>query len=880
MSWFPVLFRRKAQEQELDSELRFHLEQQIRANVAAGMNPEEARRQAAIEFGGLEQVKEQCRNVQSGRWLDQTLQDLRFGIRTLCRTPGFTIVALATIAVGIGANAAIFSFVDGVLLKPVPYPDVGRIVRVVEKTPFGDACNISTLNYLDWVKQNTVFEDIAAETGGNVTLTGIETPIQLAGQRVSSHFFDVFRIRPALGRTFVEGEDQPGRDHVAVINNALWESEFGADPGVIGRTIMLDGEPTTVIGVLPKGAFDRRPAKIWRPLAFTPESMARDFHWLAAFAMLKPSVTVEQARTQMDAIGKRIAHDYSESNKDWGVAIDSFATTLVQKDLRQSLYVLMAAVGMVLLIACANLANLTLARGLIREREVAIRAALGAGRWRLVRQFLTESLLLSCAGGVLGLLVAYGSLAALKRAMPAFSLPSTAEVTIDGRVLLFALGLSILTGIIFGSIPAIRASRPDLIHAIKEGGLGASTGRTLQSLRCALVITEVALAFVLLSGAGLLIRSFFQMQKVDTGFDSTNVITAYLPISNRRFPSATEFNLYLHQIVDRVGSVPGVSDVALTVALPMEGWGYGMPFQIVGAKVVDMAHRSGGFFKQVTPSYFHALSMRLAKGRLLSDHDVKGSPPVTVINESLAKKYFPNEDPVGKHILVQEIMFAKNQLGPEIPWEVVGVVKDEKVGGLVDKNEDNPGMYVTEDQSPNLVQFLVVRGTRATAILQRSIRSAVHEINRDQVLDQMNTLEQIKADSIGSDRRRSLLLAIFAGAALLLAGMGLYGVISYSVMQRTREIGIRTALGATSTNVLSLVLRSGMTLTCIGLVIGIGGALALSQFLASMLFNVGKYDPVTLVAVGSVLSATALVACYIPARRAMKVNPIIALRWE
>lgn len=730
-------------------------------------------------------------------------------------------------------------------------------------------------------KQSTVFENISARSWANVTLTGAEVPVQLPEELDSADFFDIFHLRPALGRTFVKGEDQIGRDHVVVITHALWVSQFGSDPGIIGRTIILDGKPNTVIGVMPSGVLDRLWAQIYRPLAFAPENMERDYYWLGAYALLKPGVTIAQARAEVDVIGERIARDYPKSSKDWGVAIYPFATTVVWKELRQSLYVLMAASGMVLLIGCANLANLTLARGVVRAREVAIRAALGASRWRLVRQFLTESVLLSSVGGALGLLVAYGGMAALKRAMPPDSLPqSSAEVVIDGRVLLFMLGLSVFTGIILGLMPAVRASQPDLTRSIKDGGPAASAGRAFHRFRDTLVIAEVALAFVLLSGAGLLIRSFYRLEETATGFDATNVVTARLPISDKRFPSATEFNLYLHRIVDRVGSLPGVRDVALTVVLPMEGWGYGMPFQIVGAKTVDMADRPFCFFKQVTPSYFRTLGMRLAEGRLLSDHDTKGTPPVTVISESMAKKYFPNEDPVGKHILVQELLFAKTALGPEIPWEVVGVVMDEKVWGMGNKFSDNPEMYVPEDQSIQKFQALIVRGAINPAVLQSSIRSAVHEINRDQVLDQMKTLEQIKADSMGSERLHFSLLAIFAGVALLLAGLGLYGVISYSVTQRTHEIGIRTALGATYASIFGMVLRGGMTLTCVGLVIGIGGALGFSQILASMLFNIGKYDVVTLVTVGVVLLVTSFLACYIPARRAAKVDPLVALRYE
>ena len=807
-------------------------------------------------------------------------QDLKFAIRTLSQSPGFATVAIATLAIGIGANAAIFSYVDGILLRPSPYKDVARMVRVLEKPPGGGRNGISTLNYLDWEKENTVFEHMTAQLWGTATLTGQENPEQVYCEKVSLHFFDVFKDAPALGRVFAEGEDQVGRDHVAVISHKFWMSRFGGDPGAVGRTISLDGEPYTVIGVMPARIFDRTETKIWRPLAFGPENMTRDFHWFGAWALLKPGVTLEQARVQMDTLAARIAHDYPKSNMGWGVGIDAFSEVLVNPEVRQSLYVLMGAVGMVLLIACANLANLSMARGIAREREVAIRAALGAGRWRLMRQFLTESLVVSLSGGALGLLVAYGSLAALKVTIPPGIMPPNVYVSMDARVLLFVLVVSVLTGVVFGIFPALKATRPDLTTAIKQGGSGASAGRVRQRLRGALVVAEVALAFVLLTGAGLLIRSFFKMQAVETGVDITNVITAYLPISNRRFHTADEFLVYLRRISERLSALPGVRDVALTSALPMQGWGYGMPFQIVGTNVVDPANRPACFFKMVTSSYFRALGIRLQRGRFLDEHDVKGALPAAVINETMAKKYFPNDNPLGKRILVEEIAFGKTALGPEIPWEIVGVIADEKVGGLGSNNDYSPGMYVTTDQSPQTGQALVIRGIMESSSIQRLLPKAVHEVDGDQVVQEVKTLEQIKAESVGADRFRSLLLSIFAGVALALSAIGLYGVIAYSVVQRTREIGIRAALVANAANIRGLILRSGMMLTALGLVLGAAGAFGLTRFLASMLFGIGKNDPVTLVVVATALALMALLACHLPARRATKVNPIVALRTE
>ncbi len=812
--------------------------------------------------------------------MSELLQDLRFAYRTLIKTPGFTITAILTLAIGIGSNTAIFSFVDGVLLRPLPYPNPDRIVRVSEKPPGGGRNGISTLNFLDWRKQSTVFEYLAGQTGGSVALTGINEPVQIRASRVSPQYFDIFGIKPAMGRGFTSDEDQPGKEHVAILSHSLWESQFGSDATLLGRSILLDGEPHLVVGILPGGVFDRSFAQIWRPLAFEPQNMTRNFHWFSALAQLKPGVSLQQARAEMDAIGARISQDYPDSNKGWGVQIDLFSETLVGPQMKQSLYVLLAAVVMVLLIGCANLANLTLARSTVREREVAIRSSLGAGRWRLIRQFLTENVLLSICGGALGLGLGYLTMIGLKLAVPPNSLPREANISIDTRVLLFTLALSILTGILFGLAPATQATRPNLAGTMKEGGRGSSSGGARQRLRGALVIADVALAFVLLTGAGLLIRSFFQMQQVDLGFDSTNVITAQLPVLDKRFPDPAQLNAYLRQISSSVGSLPGVRDVALTSALPMQGWGYGMPFQIATHAFADPSHRPACFFKMISPSYFRAVGMKLRRGRSLDEHDGKGTSPVTVINESMAKRYFPGEDPIAKRILIQQIIPGKTQLGPEIAWEVVGVVADETVGNLDDERKNNPGLYVTDEQSPTYFHALVVRAAMDPALLTQALGKTIHKINKDQAVAEVKTLEQIKSQSMATNRLRTLLLSVFAGIAVLLSAIGIYGVISYSVVQRTHEIGIRAALGASTGDVLGLVLRSGMILAGMGLILGFGGALGLTRLLATLLFGVQARDPLTIATVAGILSAVALIACYIPAQRAARVDPLIALRYE
>ena len=807
------------------------------------------------------------------------VSDLRYTFRTLGKSAGFTIVALLTLAIGIGANTAIFSFVNSILLKPLPYPDADRIMRVLEKPPGGGWNGISTLTFLDWQSQNTVFDAMAAQSGGDVTLTGRGEPVQIRTSRVSAHHFDIFGIKAALGRTFAEGEDQRGKEHVAVLSHVLWVSQFGADPAMVGRKILLDGEPYTVVGVLPGGsAFDRAFNQLWLPLAFQPENMTRNFHWFGAFGKLKSGVTIEQARTQMDAIGARISQAYPDSNKGWGVAIDRYADIIVDTDLRRSLYVLLAAVGMLLLIGCTNLANLTLARGTAREREVAVRSALGAERGRLIRQFLTENVVLALAGGVLGLGVGYATMAALKAAVPPNSLAREVDVTMDSRVLLFALALSGLTGILFGLAPALGVTNINLVVSLKEGARG-TIGGMRKRLRAALVVAEVALAIILLAGAGLLIRSFFRMQQADMGFDSTNVLTAQLPLSDKRFPDPVRLNLHVRQILANLQALPGVRDVAFASALPLQGWGYGMPFQIASQPIVDPANRPACFFKMVSPSYFLSLGIRLRKGRGLNDRDVAGSPTVTVINETMARKYFPKQEPVGQRILIQQIVPGKTQLGPEVAWEVVGVVADEQVTSLDNKRE-NPGIYVTTEQSPVYFGGIVVRGAIDPTRLERGMQQAVHSVDKDQPLTDVKMLEQIKTESMVADQLRSMLLGVFAAIALLLSSIGIYGVISYSVAQRTGEIGIRAALGASRRDLVVLILSNGFWMTGAGLVLGFAGALGLTRMLATLLFGIGAYDPVTMAAVAVILGCVGLLASYLPARRAASVDPAVTLRNE
>jgi putative ABC transport system permease protein len=805
-------------------------------------------------------------------------QDLRYAWRSLRSSPVYAAMAIATIALAIGANTAMFSFVNGMVLNPLPYPDPERLMLVMEKRPDGGNNGISTLNYLDWASQQTVFEYLAALTGWGATYTSGDVPVRFTGGRATVQYFDITGARVVLGRKFVAGEDQVGNDHVVLLSNAVWRSRFGGDPTVIGRSLTLDGEPYTVVGVLAAdAAWDRAGRQIWKPLAFEPSNMTRDFHWFIAYGKLKAGVTLEQAQTAMDLVGKRIADAYPASNKGWSVAVNPLTQQMINPNVRTATLALFGATAFVLLIGCANLANLSLARGVALRREVAVRASLGASRWRLARQFLTENMLLSLGGGALGVGFGYAAMLGIKAMLPEYYLPP-GDVRMDSGVLLFALATTVLTGILFGLAPAIQATRTNLTEPLKEGGQGATPTGGGARVRSSLVVAEVALAFVLLVGSGLLLRSLFGLLAVDPGFDATNVLTATLPISTTQHPDPKELNQYLRSIRESVGALPGVRETALTSVLPLHGWGYGMPYQIANRDVIDRANRQAVYFKMVTPSYFDALHIRVTAGRALQDTDVAGSPPVAVINETLAKRDFANESPIGQRVLVEQIVPGQTALGADVSWEIVGVIKDEKISSLDDTR--SAGMYVTMEQSPVYSADLIVRAAVDVETLQKAVTAAVASVNKDQALASIETLKQITDESLVTNRLQALLLAVFAGMALLLAAVGIYGVIAYAVTQRTHELGIRAALGASAGSLQRIVFRSGMKLAGIGLAIGFVASLGLTRLLQSILFAVSARDPLTIVLVAAVLAAVAAAACFVPARRATKVDPIVALRHQ
>jgi putative ABC transport system permease protein len=874
--------RRKRMLDGLEQDIRDHIETETQDNIERGMSRDEARYAAIRKFGNVMRVREETRAVWNTAWLEQLLQDAGYGLRVLRKSPGFTAIAIITLALGMGATAAIFSFVNAVLLKPLPYPHPEQIVSVGEKLPDGFSNPISTLNFLDWERQNRCFEYLAAIAFDKVTLTGSDRPQEVKVHRVSASYFKVLDVSAALGRTFAASENEVGNDQEVVLSNRIWRSRFGGDPKVIGRKITLDGKGYTIIGVLPANSeFDRTWAAMWLPLSFAPVNMTRNFHWLYAIARLKAGVTLKQARDQMETIGAGISARYPDSNKGIGVAVNPYIDQVVQPELRRSLWVLLAAVGAVLLIGCANLANLTLARGTDREHEMAIRSALGARRLRLIRQLLTESMVLGILGAVAGLALGNAFMHGIKLWLPSDMLPPQADVRMDYGVLLFTMVIGIVTGILSGLAPALSGTRPNLAGSLKESGR-TSAGRTSNRMRTALMVAEVALSFVLLAGAGLLIRSFNRFATLNTGVDTTNVLAMDLPISLTEFTNSTALTNYLKEVTQKVRSVPGVREAAITNKAPMEGVG-GAPFLIEGRENLPYPQRPICGFKMVSPKYFDTVGMRLIKGRGLDESDVAGAAPVTVINETMAKTYFKGEDPIGKRILIRQLVFGKAGRGPDVAWQVVGVVNDEKVGGRgggIGLDEDVPVVYVTFYQNPGIGNSLVIRAAMNPLLLSGSIEQAIWKVNNNQAVTNVETLEEIKSESVAPARLRTTLLSIFAGIALLLAAVGIYGVVSYSVAQRLREMAIRLAVGASPSDLLKLVIGKTMLIVLVGLALGGAAALALTRVLGSLLYDTSPTDPVTWASTGALLAAVALLACYFPARRVTKVDPLTILRFE
>jgi putative ABC transport system permease protein len=884
------VFRRRRLETDLDSQLAYHLDALEAEARAQGLSPDAARAAARRAMGGLTQVQDAYRDQLTIPVIDPLWQDVRYGCRVLARSPAFSVVAVAILAIGIASATTIFSFVDAVLLKPLPYENGDRIVRILERRPDGATSWFSTPAYLDWRANNTVFEQMAAQQQGLVTLTSAQDTAALRVARVTADYFKVFGIGAALGRTFAEDEDTPGKEHVVVLSDAIWRTQFGADARIVGSTIQLDNEPYTVIGVMPAGsafdrggaAFDRGGAQVWLPLAFRPLNMTWDYRWVnASFARLKPGVSLEAARAQMDTVGTRIATAYPNSNRGWGIAVERYADVIVGSQLRTSLLALMAAVCGLVLICCSNLASLVLMRAVSRGPEFAVRAAFGANRRRFIQQLLIEHAILTMVGSLLGIVCAYGSIRWLTLNVPSRLLPSEASVRLDARVLVFALAVSSVTAIVFGLVPALRGANLSLSGAMGTRSETPSVAK--RRVLDALVVAEVAVAFVLLCGSALLIRSFVGLINVETGFVSSNVLTMNLPVPGfppgSQFASSDEFKTYLRAIETAVGSIPGVQRVGLTNGLPLTDCClYLLSMQVANRPVLDRANRNGGFIKIVTPSYFSALGLTLRQGRFLDARDIGSAVPVIVVNERLASRYFPNADAIGQHLLIPRVVPGKTEHGPEMSWEIVGVVANEKISALND--DDSAVVYESYEQSPAYFANLVVQAAVDPSALEPAVREALFTLNKGQAVLDVRTLEQRKSASAASGRVEAAVMSTFSIVAVVLAAVGMYGVLAYSIALRRREIGIRAALGASSSRLLRAVFGRGLVVTLIGLTIGIIVALVLAPLLGSVLYNVQTRDPLLMTLAATILVSVALLASSIPAHRAAHVDPIAVLRGD
>jgi putative ABC transport system permease protein len=799
------------------------------------------------------------------------LTDLRYAFRQLIKSPGFTAVTILTLALGIGACTAIFSVVNAVLLRSLDYPEPARLV-VIRETQLPDfpEFSVSPPNYLDWEKQTKSYENLAAYSGSRINLTGDGEPQQLIGVKATAHYFDVYGIKPVLGRTFLPEEDAPGKNHVVVLSYPFWQRVFGGTADVVGRPIQLNGEPYTVIGVAPLGFGIASKVDAWMPMAFDPKETANDnrgAHYLNVAGRLRPGVTVAQAEAELKVLAAQLATQYPDSNKGWGIFLMPLQDYSV-RDVRAVLYTLLGAVGCVLLIACANIANLLLARATARHREISIRAALGASRARLVRQLLTESVLLALCGGLAGMLLARWGLDALLALAPA-NLPRVADIHLDAGVLAFSLALSVLTGLVFGIAPAWLAARADVNEALKQGSRGSTEGGARGRLRSALVVLEVTFALMLLGGAGLLARSFMQLTHVDPGFTPENATVLRLSLPQKKYALPEQQTAFADALLERVKNLPGVQAVGLTHSMPLVG-DYVLGFNVEGRPAIAPSDLPNTNYYAVTPDYFRAMGIRLMRGRVFTAQDNAKTPRVAIINETLARQHFPNEDPIGKRINITN--------GPDTWREIVGIVGDIKQYGP-DKATSNQS-YEPFAQVPFSSLNLVIRTSGPPATLLGAIRPTVYAVDKDQPIGTIRPLEEIMADSIARQRFAMTLLTVFSAVALVIAAVGIYGVMAYSVVQRTGEFGIRMALGAQQRDVLRLVLVQGGKLIGLGLLIGLAATLAASRAMGSMLFNTSAQDPLTLGTITLLLGAVALVACLLPANRATKVNPIEALRAE
>ena len=879
------VFQRPRVEREMEEELRSHL--QIRADELErqGLARAAAERQARVEFGGYERYREECREALGSRLLGELMADVRYGLRQLRRSPGFTAVAVVTLGLGIAANTAIFSVVSGVLLRKPPGRDPDKVMMVLSidrAKGWGDNPEhpVSAPDFLDWRNNSHSFEEMAAiAPWGDFTLTGHDEPEHVAGTRVSANFFHLLGANPSLGRTFAAGEDEQGRDHVLILSYELWQIHFASDPSVVGKTVKLNGESYTVVAVMP-ASFKLLdfPTQVWIPLAFDTRQLGpagRQSRSFFIFGRLKPEATADQAQAEMSTIAQRMEQSYPEADKGWEAMLMSLQEFLIQDFyIRPALMMLMGAVGLVLLIACANIAGLLLARGAGRKHEIAVRSAMGAGRGRLVRQFLSENILIAIAGAGMGLLLAWWGINMLHAAFSYNEWVKSLEFGIDMPVLIFTIGLSLLTVLLSGLVPALQVSRSDLHGTLKEGGRAGGVGVSRDKARRVFVVAEVALALVLLTGAGLMVKSFLEVRSANPGFNPRELLTANVSLPSSKYGSPSQQAAFFQQVTEKLRSLPGAVSVAAAANLPLTAEAGTVPFSIEGRPATTPKERPQARNYAVSIDYLRTMEIPLTRGRAFTNFDDQSAPPVALVNEAFARRFFPKEDAGGQHISIE------TEVGASSPWrEIVGVVGNVK--DYFGQPGFNPQIYVPYVQAPSAEMTLVVRTKGDPAALASTVRATVWSVDKDQPLGNVMTMSQlIEARGVAGDRLMGELLGIFAGLALILAAVGIYGIIAHGVTQRAHEIGIRMALGAERAGVLRLVVGEGMRLTVFGLLIGFVFAYPLPRLFGAAFEGFSVHPSWIFVLAPALVAFAALLASYIPARRATKVDPMVALRYE
>jgi putative ABC transport system permease protein len=801
------------------------------------------------------------------------LQYLRYALRQLRKSPGFTITAVLTLALGIGANTAIFTVVYATLLAPMPYPKPDQLVMVWSKIQ-GSRNGIAAQDFVDWKNRNTVFQDLNAFTGGSFNLATKEQPEYVQGQFTTPGMYRMNGIKFLYGRDFLPEEGTLGKEREVILMNKEWR-RLGADPNIVGKPLQIDGFAYTVVGVIAPGFADRLDPWLVVPLAFKPEQLNHDFHWLLVMGRLKDGVTIQQAQANMDAVTAGIAQAFPKSNKGWGAFVEPLHNDFMPKERIQTLWLLLGAVGFVLLIACVNVANLVLAKGTTRQKEVAVRTALGASRKVIFTQFITENLLLALVGGVVGIGVGLAGLRGLVFMMPQGTLPSEADLSLNLPILLFSLAASTLSGLLFGCAPAWYATRVDPAEALKEGGR-SGTGSGRHRLRRLLVVGEFALALTLLTGAGLAIHSFWNLTNVDLGVNTTHIQTFFLPVPDARPKDPALITAYYQQMLASIKAVPGVTDAAVSVGLPLEGTGFGMPFTIAGQPdYADPSQRPGAGFDMITPDYFKTYGIQVIRGRSFTDQDNANSVRVAMVNEKFVDKFFTGKDPLQQRLMIEELIPGVTKLGPAVSWQIVGVFHNVRAGGFRD---DFPVIEIPFWQIPWPSASIGVRTAGNPGAMMKSIAAAVHSVDPQIALAQPRTLEEVKSLVLSDDRFTMNLYFCFATVALLLAGVGIYGVMAFTVAQREQEIGLRMALGASRGNVIKLILKEAMALAFVGLGIGLIGAYFVGRAMHNTLYGVGSLDYGAIAGVALVLVCASLVASWLPARRAASVEPMKALR--